>query len=126
MKIISPRVHGILDYFEGVILVGAPWLFGFATGGAQTWIPVLLGLGIITYSLFTDYPFSISHKISMRTHLAMDAIAGIFLAVSPWLFGFSDAVYVAHLVLGLIAIGAAIMTSHASEHMPEQRHRHAH
>lgn len=126
MKIISPRVHGILDYFVGVILMGSPWLFGFAAGGAETWIPVILGLVFIIYSLFTDYPLGVSPLISMRAHLSMDILGGIFLAVSPWLFRFSDAVFIPHLVFGIISIAAGVMTNPASESSHEQRHRHAH
>lgn len=47
--------QGMLDYGMGLILIGSPCLFGFARGGAETWLPVILGLGMILYSLFTDY-----------------------------------------------------------------------
>ena len=35
MRIISTRVHGVVDYVGGALLVVSPWLFGFADGGAQ-------------------------------------------------------------------------------------------
>ena len=58
--------------------------------------------------------------ISMRTHLIMDYILGLFLAASPWLFGFSDRPaneWAPHLVVGLLIFGQALMTSHtATEH----------
>lgn len=41
----------------------------------------------------------------------LDTVSGIFLATSPWLLGFSDKVFLPHLALGLIIIGAAIITS---------------
>ena len=40
----------------------------------------------------------------------LDLLSGLLLAASPWLFGFSEFVYVPHLVLGLLEIGAALMT----------------
>jgi hypothetical protein len=46
----------------------------------------------------------------MRTHLMIDLMTGIFLAVSPWLFGFADEVYLPHLVLGILEVGAALFT----------------
>jgi hypothetical protein len=52
----------------------------------------------------------------MQGHLALDLIAGIFLAVSPWLFGFSDYVYLPHLILGLLEIGAALFTQTVPSH----------
>ena len=46
-------VHGVLDYVVGFFLIGTPWLFSSAQGGAETWVPVALGAGVIVYSLFT-------------------------------------------------------------------------
>ena len=36
-------------------MIAAPWLFGFASGGWETRIFVLLGAAALIYSLFTDY-----------------------------------------------------------------------
>ena len=46
MRIISTRIHGIIDYLTGLLLIVAPWLFGFANGGAAQWVPVL-GLAVL-------------------------------------------------------------------------------
>lgn len=110
MKIISSRTHGIMDYIMGIVLAVSPWLFDFAAGGAETWIPVILGIGTILYSLMTAYEYGAAKIISMRSHLWMDGIAGLFLALSPWLFGFADLVFWPHLILGLLEVGAALMT----------------
>ena len=115
MRFIPTRVHGILDYLVGALLIAAPWLFDFADGGAKQWVPVALGAGAILYSLFTDYEMGVSRQLSMRTHLLLDLMSGILLAASPWLFGFADEVYVPHLVLGLLEIGASLMTKREPE-----------
>jgi hypothetical protein len=111
MRFIPTRVHGYLDYAVGVLLIIAPWLFGFAAGGAETWVPVILGLGAVVYSLFIDYELGLVRKIPMRAHLALDAGSGVILAVSPWIFGFAALVYIPHLALGLFEIAAAATTS---------------
>lgn len=107
---ISTYTHGMMDYLMGIILIIAPWILGFAEGGAETWVPVILGAGAITYSLLTNYEWGAIHTISMPTHLWLDGFCGAFLAISPWLFGFADFVYLPHLILGVLEIGAAIMT----------------
>jgi hypothetical protein len=94
----------------GVLLIVAPWLFGFARDGAETWVPVILGISTIIYSLVTKYELGVYPLISMRTHLAIDLVSGILLAVSPWLFGFAEYVWAPHLVLGIAEIGASLMT----------------
>jgi hypothetical protein len=116
-----------MDYLMGVLLIAAPWLFGFARNGAETWVPVILGAGVIIYSLMTNYEYSMSRTISMRTHLTLDMLGGIFLALSPWIFNFDEYVYLPHLILGLLEIGASLMTvKHSSTEPAMGQHRHAH
>ncbi len=40
----------------------------------------------------------------------IDFLSGVFLAASPWLFGFAEEVYLPHLILGIFEIGASLMT----------------
>lgn len=110
MRFLSTRTHGVLDYLVGALLIAAPWLLGFAAGGAETWVPVLLGASVIVYSLLTDYERGMSPVLSMRAHLWLDALGGGLLALSPWLFGFADLVTAPHLVVGLLEVGLAMVT----------------
>jgi SPW repeat len=110
MQVIPTRVHGMMDYLVGLLLIAAPWLFHFNHGGAETWVPVVLGLGVILYSLFTDYELGAVRRIPMPTHLMLDMAGGVLLAISPWLFGFADMVRTPHLVIGLIEIGTVLMS----------------
>jgi hypothetical protein len=110
MRFIPTSVHGVLDYLMGGLLILAPWLFGFYQGGIESWLPIILGAGVILYSLFTDYELGLVKSIGVPTHLTLDWLGGALLAVSPWLFGFSDLVVWPHVVLGLLEIGAALMT----------------
>ena len=110
MRFIPTYVHGILDYAMGALLIAAPWLLNFDRGGAETWIPVALGVGAILYSLFTNYELGAVRQLPMPVHLALDAMSGVLLAASPWLFGFADYVWAPHLILGLAEIGAALTT----------------
>lgn len=124
MRMIPTKVHGYLDYAMGALLIAAPWLFDFARGGAETWVPVILGAGTILYSLFTDYELGVSKGISMGTHLTLDLAGGLLLAISPWLFGFADFVYVPHLVLGILEIGASLMTRRDPAYGPGHKGHH--
>jgi hypothetical protein len=125
MRFIPTKVHGVMDYLVGILLIASPWLFDFDRGGMETWIPVILGAGTLVYSIMTDYEFGLTRNLSMRTHLTLDLMSGVLLAVSPWLFGFADYVYLPHLIFGLVEIGAALMTKREPSH--ERRvHRMAH
>ena len=109
MQFIPTRVHGILDYLMGAVLIIVPWLLDLDSDAA-IWIPVILGAGVILYSLLTDYELGVVRRIPMPTHLTLDILGGLVLAVSPWIFGFADEVWVPHLVLGLLEIGAGLTT----------------
>jgi hypothetical protein len=108
MRFIPTRVHGVLDYLVGIALIAAPWLFGFAeVGGAAVVIPIVLGIGLIVYSLFTRYEWGPFGFIPMPVHLVFDIVASLFLALSPWLFGFADEavnVWLPHVLVGVTVI----------------------
>ena len=116
MRFISRKFHAVLDYMTGILLIAAPWLFNFADVDAAKWVAIAVGALIIVMSLMTDYEGGGVKTISMSTHLTMDVIAGIFLAASPWLFNFDEMVYLPHLIIGILEIGAGLFTERASEH----------
>ena len=107
---ISTRTHGIIDYVTGVLLLVAPFLFGFATGGIEQYLPQVLGAVIIVMSLLTRYELSVAKMIPLKVHLGVDILGGIVLAVSPWLFGFADVIWWPHLLVGLVEIVVPLMT----------------
>lgn len=106
---LSTRVHGMLDYAAGVLLIALPFVGGFGDG-AQTWVPVALGAGILLYSLLTDYELGVVKRLPVPAHLWLDAIGGVLLAVSPWLFGFDAEVWLPHVAVGLFELLTAIVT----------------
>jgi hypothetical protein len=67
----------------------------------------VLGVGFIVYSLFTKYEWGPFGVIPMPVHLVFDVVASLFLALSPWIFGFSTEapnVWVPHVVVGVAVI----------------------
>jgi hypothetical protein len=104
MKIIPRPIHGVLDYVVGIILILSPRLFGFNSGGAEQSVPVALGWTTLVYSLLTKYELGALRMIPFRAHLVLDFLSGLFLAVSPWLLGFANRVWVPHVILGLLEI----------------------
>lgn len=113
MKIIPRKIHGVLDYLVGALLIAAPWVPGFADNGPATYLPVTLGSLTILYSLLTNYEMGVLRVIPFPAHLVMDFASGLLLASSPWIFGFEDRVWIPHLVVGLVEIGSSIMTRYS-------------
>ena len=114
MKIIPAFIHGIFDYLGGITLLAAPNLFGFSeVGGAAVWVPRIIGIIVVLQSICTNYEVGLIKVVPMKMHLMNDYVASIFLAVSPWLFGFSNQaanVWMPHLIVGIAVFVLSLMT----------------
>lgn len=69
-----------------------------------------LGAAGLAVTFFTDHELGIVRRIPMTGHLWVDGLSGALLALSPWLFGFADRVWMPHAILGVIEIVAAFVT----------------
>jgi len=113
MRFIPTKFHAPLDYIVGALLIAAPWIFQFSDVTAAAVVSIVLGIGLIVYSLFTDYELGVWKVAPMAVHNLIDIAAGALLASSPWIFGFADEtanVWVPHLVVGLAAIFLGLTT----------------
>jgi hypothetical protein len=113
-RIIPTSVHGVIDYLSAILLFLAPNLFGFADmDGPAVLIPRVLAVAILLMALSTNYELGLLKLIPMRTHLLVDVVASIFLAISPFLFGFSDEpanVWLPHVVVGVAYLIISLLT----------------
>jgi hypothetical protein len=119
MQLIPTRIHGYLDYLMGVVLIASPWIFDFADGDIEQWVPIVLGAAVILYSLLTDYELGAVRVIPMPAHLLLDVIGGVLLAASPWIFGFDDEIWEPHLILGVLEVVAGLLTSRTTTRVRE-------
>jgi drug/metabolite transporter (DMT)-like permease len=113
MRFIPTKFHAPLDYIVGVALIAAPWIFQFSDNTVATVVPIVLGIGLIAYSLFTDYELGVWKVAPMAVHNLIDVIAGALLVLSPWLFGFADEganAWVPLVVVGVAAIFLGLTT----------------
>jgi len=113
MRFIPTRLHAPLDYIVGAGLIAAPWIFQFSEHTTPTVISIVLGIGLIGYSLFTDYELGVWRVAPMSVHNLIDIVAGAVLAASPWVLGFADEganVWLPFLVVGLAAIFLGLTT----------------
>jgi hypothetical protein len=115
-RLISARVHAVLDYAFGALLAVSPWLFGFADAPIAAAVAMSVGGGAILYSLFTRYPattripLSIYGVLPFNAHLGLDLASGLFLIVSPWFCMFADRIWWPHVVFGLLEVGVTLLT----------------
>jgi hypothetical protein len=121
MRFIEPKLHGLIDYLAGVILIAAPSFVGF-DNAAEALIPASVGIMQITYSLFTRYEFGFFSVISMRKHLMLDVIGGTMLVGAPWIFGFTSEMWQAYMLLGVLEILVVFLTKPYSQRRNYHHH----
>jgi hypothetical protein len=116
IRFVPTGIHAYFDYIGGIGLITAPFVFGFySVGGAAVIIPMVLGVGLILYSLLTNYELGIPGLkfIPMVGHLIFDAIACAFLIASPFLFGFisqAPNAWLPHIISGSAVILLVLVT----------------
>ena len=109
---ITTKLHGVLDYVTGSVLLAAPALLGLAGTRAGRALR-LAGVGHAAYSLFTDYELGVVKALPMRAHLALDAAGAVGLAASPWLLGTAregSRQWLPHVGFGLYELAAVALS----------------
>jgi hypothetical protein len=110
MRFLNTKIHGCIDYLVGALFIAMPWILNLDPSAPAGAIFMILGVMAVIYSIFTNYELGIIRILSVKTHLLLDILSGIVLAASPWIFGFSEEVYVPHVAFGLFEIVAGLIT----------------
>jgi hypothetical protein len=86
---LPPFAHGLLEYGAGVLLIAAPFLFGFDSDAA-TALSIVAGLGVLALAASTASSTGLAKVIPLGVHVLLDLAIVAFLVAAPFLFGFSD------------------------------------
>ena len=109
IRFINPKLHGLLDYAAAAGLIALPFILDLgAQGPLAQWLSVGGGIGLILYSLLTDYAFSAAELIPFRAHLALDLGAAAAFLAAPFAFGFTGLVagYYVTMAVGVLLVVA--------------------
>jgi SPW repeat len=87
---ISLNAHAAIEPFVALVLIAAPWIFGFSDVGAGTAVSIAVGVIMLVAGSMTQWRYSLVNLIPLRVHFMTDVLLGAVLIVSPFVFGFSD------------------------------------
>lgn len=111
MKLLSPQIHGMVDYLLGVLFIVAPFWLNFVSPLAQI-ISLAVGASVLLLSLLTRYPLGVLRVIPFTVHGAIEFIAAIALIAMPWLAGFDGVPPARNFFVGAgVALFAVWMTT---------------
>lgn len=86
---IPALVHGTLEYAVAVLLIAAPFLFGFEATSA-TAASVVLGVGMLAFTATSRLPTGLTKAVSVGVHVTVDLVLAGTLVAVPFLFGFTE------------------------------------
>lgn len=109
-SVLSTKVHAVLDYGAALVLIGSPWLVGFASHPQARWVTVLAGVLLLLLAMVTRYEGGLFKRVPIIIHLGLDRIIGSLLGASPWLLGFANWCYWPQLSLGLLLFLVGLIT----------------
>ena len=104
--------HQAIEPIAALLLIAAPWIFGFSDNDTATTLSVIIGVVVLVTGMSTRWRMSIVKLIPLRTHFMMDVGVGLALIVVPFIAGFSDHGGATRffVIAGVLELGTALMT----------------
>ena len=119
MKFLTPTLHGLGDYAAALVLIVAPFFLGLKEQSMIAhWASIAGGVGLIIYSLLTDYTFSAAKVIPFKTHLILDSLAGLVLIALAFVLKLEGIAQIYMIVMGagvLLVVAVTITEGVAAE-----------
>ena len=84
------NLHAAIEPLIAIVIIAAPWIFGFSDTDSATVICVLVGITMLLVGSMTDWRISLARVIPLRLHMIGDLLLGAVLLLSPLVFGFAD------------------------------------
>jgi hypothetical protein len=84
------RIHAAIEPLIGIVLIAAPWIFGFSDTNDAKVLCIVLGILVILGGAMTDWRVSLARVIPLRAHLMWDLLIALVLIVAPFVLGYSD------------------------------------
>jgi uncharacterized protein YaiE (UPF0345 family) len=87
---IALNVHAALEPLIAIVIIAAPWIFGFSGADDAKAVCVAVGAVMLIAGSMTDWRLSIARVIPLRMHMMTDLALGGVLILAPFVLGFSE------------------------------------
>src|SRR4051794_25845456 len=87
---ISVNTHAMLEPLMAVLIIVAPWLFGFSDVNDAQVICIVVGAAMLAAGAMTQWRYSLVKLVPLRMHFMTDLLLAAVLILTPFIFGFSD------------------------------------
>jgi hypothetical protein len=116
MNMLSPKLHGFIDYVSVALLALSPSLFGLA--GAAALVAYALAVIHLLMTLLTDFPLGAVKLIPLRLHGLVEVVVGVALVSLPWILArtveLGDRGRIFYTAFGAVLIAVFVATDYAA------------
>ena len=84
------NVHAALEPVIAIVIIAAPWIFGFSNVDDAKVVCIAVGAVMLIAVAMTDWRLSIARVIPLRVHFMTDLALAAVLIVAPFVLGFGD------------------------------------
>lgn len=110
MKILSPRIHGYLDYVTVVIFLIAPLLLGLE--GLSAIIAYVLAAIHLLMTILTDFSLGFAKLIPFKKHGWVETVVGPIVLLLPFIVGLYETARIFYITMGIIIIIVSLITDY--------------
>lgn len=110
MKMLSPRIHGYLDYLTVFIFLLAPLLLGLE--GLPAIISYILASIHLLMTFLSDFSLGFAKLIPFKKHGWVETIVGPIILLLPFILGFYDTARIFYITMGVIIIIVSLVTDY--------------
>ncbi len=89
VRLVPWVVHSAIEYVAAVLLLLAPFLFGFDTSTAR-WTSIALGLVVLLVAVISRSPVGLTKNLPVSAHATLDYVLAVVLVLLPFVLGFAD------------------------------------
>lgn len=120
MKILSPYVHGVLDFVVVIAFALAPTVLGFA--GTPRTLCYVLAVVHAAMTLLTAFPLGAIKIIPFPVHGVIEIVAGVAILLAPWILGFTDGLDAKYFYVcaGIAILVVVFLTDYKAAPPPER------
>lgn len=112
MKVISPRLHGYLDFLTVILFLLTPTLLDLSQ------VPAMLAYSLavvhLIVTLASDFPFGVIKIIPFTVHGWIERVVGPSLIAVPFILGFANEEIARnfYIAAGLVIIAVGVLTDY--------------
>ena len=105
-------VHSAIEYAAAVLLLAAPFVFGFDTDTAK-WTSIALGVVVLLVAVISRSPLGVTKSLAASAHATLDYVLAVVLVLVPFILGFADdtAAVTFFVLLGVAHAGLSLLTA---------------